>query len=77
MTVTIPVDQTQACSSVSLTDDMIAEGTQTFSMSIQSVSPTGSFDSSEMVVIEIMDNDGEGALLWYNILFIIHNKFIV
>ena len=52
------MDQTQACSSVSLTDDMIAEGTQTFSMSIQSASSPAMFDSSAMVVIEIMDNDG-------------------
>ena len=58
MTVTISEAQTQACSSVSLTDDDIAEGTQTFSMSIDSVSPVGSFDSSEVVVIEIVDDEG-------------------
>ena len=67
MTVTIPVDQSQACSSVSLIDDDIAEGTQTFSMSIDSASPTGNFDSSEVVVIEIMDDDGEGACEPYTI----------
>ena len=58
MTVTIPVNQSQACLSVSLTDDDIAEGTQTFSLSIESVSPPAMFDSTEMVVIEILDNDG-------------------
>ena len=62
MTVTIQIDQSQACSSVSLIDDMIAEGPQTFSMSIDSVSPTGNFDSSEMVVIEIQDNDGKHSI---------------
>ena len=56
---TIPVDQSQASSSVSLIDDDLFEGTQSFSMSIQSVFPTGSFDSSEIVVVEIMDNDGK------------------
>ena len=59
MTVTIPVDQSQACSSVSLTDDDIAEGTQTFSVSIYNVYPTGDFNFSESVVIEIQDNDGK------------------
>ena len=58
MTVTIPVDLSQACSSVSLTDDDIAEGNQTFSLSIDSVSPTGVFSSSESVVIEVLDNNG-------------------
>ena len=56
---TIPVDQTQACSNVSLIDDDIAEGTQSFSLSIDSVSPTiVNFNSSEMVPIGILDNDG-------------------
>ena len=59
MTVIIPVNQSQACSSVSLTDDEIAEGPQTFSVSIYNVSPTGDFNSSESVVIEIQDNDGK------------------
>ena len=58
MTVTIAMDQTQACSSVSLIDDNLAEGTQTFSLSIQSASPPAMFDSSEMVLIEIMNIDG-------------------
>ena len=58
MAVTIPVGQSEACSNVSLIDDDIAEGTQTFSLSIQSASPPAMSDSSEMVVIEIMDNDG-------------------
>ena len=58
MTVTIPVNQSQACSSVSLTDDDIAEGLQAISLSIESVSPPAVFDSTEMVVIEIADNDG-------------------
>ena len=63
MTVIIPVNQSQACSSVSLTDDDIAEGPQTFSVSIYSVSPTGDFNSSESVVIEIQDNDGKHKVI--------------
>ena len=56
ISVTIPVNQ---CSSVSLIDDDIAEGTQTFSLSIKSVSPTGpDFNSSDRVTIEITDDDG-------------------
>ena len=58
MTVTIPVDQSQDCSSVSLIDDDTAEETQSFSLSIDSVSPTVNFDSSEVVSISILDNDG-------------------
>ena len=59
MTVIIPVDQSQACSSVTLTDDDIAEGTQIFFVSIDSVYPTGDFDLSEQVAIKILDNDGK------------------
>ena len=63
MTVIIPVDQSQACSSVSLTDDDLAEGTQTFSLSIESVSPTGDFSSSESVVIEVLDNNSMSEII--------------
>ena len=61
MTVTIPVDQSQACSSVSLTDDDTVEGTQAFSVSIQSATPPTiiTFDFSEELVIQIMDVDGK------------------
>ena len=62
--VTIPVDQTQACSNVSLIEDNVAEETQAFSLSIESASPsTVNFDSSEMVVVEILDDDGMMARL--------------
>ena len=56
ISVLISVDQ---CSFVSLIEDNIAEGTQTFSLSIESVSPTGlDFNSSDIVMIEIVDDDG-------------------
>ena len=59
---TIPVDQTQACSTVSLIEDNVAEETQAFSLFIESASPsTVNFDSSEMVVVEILDDDGTVA----------------
>ena len=60
MTVTIPVDQSEACTLVSLTDDDTVEGTQAFNVSIQSAMPSTiiMFDSSEEVVIQIMDIDG-------------------
>ena len=56
---TIPVDQSRGCSFVSLTDDDIAEGTQTFSISIENASPPAVFEFTEMVVVKIMDDDSK------------------
>ena len=56
---TIPMDQSQGCSSVSLIDDSIAEGTQTFSLNIESASPPAVFVLTEMVMVKIMDNDSK------------------
>ena len=59
----IPVDQSQACSSVSLFDDAIAEGTQIFFVYIDSVYPTGDIDQDgEHMAIKILDNDGKNVL---------------
>ena len=55
----IPETDTEACTSVLLIDDDIAEGTQAFSVSIQSVSVSVLFNSSEALVIEILDDDCE------------------
>ena len=62
MTVVISVGELQGCSSVLLANDETFEGTQTFSLSIESIFPTGNFNSSEMVVIEIQDNDSKRNL---------------
>ena len=63
MTVTIPVDQSQACTWVSLTEDDTVEGTQAFSVSIQSATPPTivMFDSSEELAIQIIDIDGNSC----------------
>ena len=53
----IPMDQSQSCSPISLTDDDIFEGTEAFNVTIQRVSPTANFDSDGELVIEILDKN--------------------
>ncbi len=55
----LQVGETQVCTSVSLVDDDIVEGTQTFSIFIVSASDFVLFDSENVLVVEIEDNDGK------------------
>ena len=58
---TIPVSVSQGCTSVSLTEDDIVEGTEAVNVSIQSVSPSTNFDPDGQLVLEILDNDGKNT----------------
>ncbi len=53
----LEVDATEVCTSVSLVDDEIVEGTQTYSIFINGASPFVIFDSENVLVVEIGDND--------------------
>ena len=56
---TIPVGDSEGCTTVSLTVDSMVEGTQAFSVSIQGASPpTILFNTTEQLMIEIKDING-------------------